>query len=165
MSTQPQVRSAGVTAAATVAVLGSLTTLIIWGWFFREALNTRIEESGKNFYQAFPLITLVLATFPPIMVAAGLRISVGVFQLKEWARKAMLIWAIAGLASALAFVAFRPYETFVFPEEFVGEISSAKQLFSISYVLFILPMSVWWLFLFTRQGTRRQFQPPLQPGE
>lgn len=165
MSTQPEVRSAGVTAAATVAVLGSFSTLIIWGWFFREALNTRIEESGKNFYQAFPLITLVLATVPPILVAAGLRISVGVFQLKEWARKAMIIWAVAGLASALAFVAFRPYETFVFPEEFVGEMTSAKQLFSISYVLFILPMSVWWLILFTRRGTRLQFQSAVRAGD
>jgi hypothetical protein len=159
----PTIRSAGVTAAATVSMLGSISALLVWGWFFQGLLALPRDTSGKLAIQSHPFAFLSLALVPPLLIAMGLRMAVGMFQLKPWARKSALLWAAVALTFSLSVIAFRPYETFVIPERFVGEAESLKQLLAIGLLIFTLPISVWWIFYFTRPNVKLQFQPE-NPG-
>jgi hypothetical protein len=87
----------------------------------------------------------------------GLRMGVGLFQLRPWARKAALWWAVIALIFSLSVIAFRPYQTFVIPEKFVSDAESLKQLLAVAIVIFTFPVSVWWIFYFTRPSVKLQF--------
>jgi hypothetical protein len=152
-------RSAGVTASATLAMLGSASALLIWGWIFLGLATVPRDAAGRHAYQSHPIAFFSLALVPPLLIAMGLRMGVGLFQLKPWARKAALLWAILALTFSLAVIAFRPYQTFVIPERFVTEAESLKQLLAIAVFIFTFPVSVWWIFYFTRPSVILQFQP------
>jgi hypothetical protein len=152
-------RSAGVTASATLAMLGSASALLIWGWIFLGLATLPPDAAGRHAYQSHPIAFFSLALVPPLLIAMGLRMGVGLFQLKPWARKAALLWAILALTFSLAVIAFRPYQTFVIPERFVTEAESLKQLLAIAVFIFTFPVSVWWIFYFTRPSVKLQFQP------
>jgi hypothetical protein len=152
-------RSAGVTASATLAMLGSASALLIWGWVFRGLATLPRDGHGRHAYESHPIAFFSLALVPPLLTAIGLRMGVGLFQLRPWARKAALWWAVIALTFSLSVIAFRPYQTFVIPEQFVSDAESLKQLLAIAMVIFTLPTSVWWIFYFTRPSVKLQFQP------
>jgi hypothetical protein len=152
-------RSASVTCAAALAILGSGTALLVWGSFFRGMLNTGADAQAREVFEAHPLVTFLIATVPFLLIASGIRMGIGLFQLKAWARKAAMAWAVAALCFSLWFIAFRPYETFFIPQHFVSELESLKQLMAISLVFATLPVSVWWIFLFRMESVKRQFEP------
>jgi hypothetical protein len=165
----PNTRSAGVTAAATLSLLGSASALLVWGWFFQGFLEIPRDARGRHAYEAHPLAFLSLALIPPLLIALGFRMGIGLFQLKPWARNAAIFWAVIALTFSLSVIAFRPYETFVIPERFVSEVESLKQLLAIALLIFAFPVSIWWIFYFTRPGVKLQFQaanaakPPQEP--
>jgi hypothetical protein len=169
MSNAPSnIRSAGVTASATLSLLGSASALLVWGWFFLRLLALAGDSQGRASYESHPAAFFSLALVPPLLIAVGLRMGVGLFQLKPWARKAALVWAVIALTFSLSVIAFRPYQTFVIPERFVGEAESLKQLLAITLLIFTFPISVWWLFYFTRPSVKLQFQdghPASSPQE
>jgi len=152
-------RSAGVTCAATLAILGSGTALLVWGSFFLGMMNGEADVRGRKVFEAHPLLFFLIATLPFLLIASGIRTGIGLFQLKAWARKAALFWAAAALCFSLWFIAFRPFETFFIPEHFVSELESLKQLMAISLVFATLPVSVWWIFLLRMDSVKRQFEP------
>jgi hypothetical protein len=165
----PNTRSAGVTTAATLAMLGSGCALLVWGWLFIGLLELLRDPQGTQAYLAHPTAFFSMALVPPLLIASGIRMGIGLFQLKPWARKAALLWAIIALVFSLSMIAFRPYQTFVIPEHFVSETDSLKQLLAVAMLLSLFPVSVWWIFYFTRPGVKLQFQeanpanPPLEP--
>jgi hypothetical protein len=170
MSTPPpNTRSAGVTAAATLSLMGSASALLIWGWFFHGLLELPRDAQGRPAYETHPLAFFSLVLVPPLLIALGFRMSVGLFQLKHWARMGAIVWAVIALTFSLSVIAFRPYETFVIPERFVSDVESLKQLLAIALLIFLFPISVWWIFYFTRPGVKSQFQasnsakPPQEP--
>jgi hypothetical protein len=150
-------RSAGVTAAATFAILGSVTALCVWGYLLLGMVNSPADEQGHHLYEIHFTTFVVLALAPPMALAALIRTAVGLFQLKAWARIGAMVWAAFALASSLWLIAFRPFETFVIPENFVQEVDLLRQLFAISFVLMLFPASVWWLFLFRMKSVKAQF--------
>ncbi|HUI51776.1 MAG TPA: hypothetical protein VLX60_08335 [Terriglobales bacterium] len=152
-------RSAGVTCAAALAILGSATAFLVWGSFFLGMLNSQADVRGRKIYEAHPVLTFLIATLPFLLIASGIRTGIGLFQLKPWARKAALLWASAALCFSLWFIAFRPYQTFFIPEHFVSELESLKQLLAISLVFATLPVSIWWIFLFRMESVKGQFAP------
>jgi len=151
-------RSAGVTAAATLAVLGCGSAFFLWGYFLLMFLNAPPDDNGRHLYQthagAFLLITLV----PSSVIAVGLRTAIGLFQLRPWARISAMIWASVTLVFCLTLIALRPFETFFIPDRFVSELQSLKQLIAIALIILLLPVSVWWLFLFRMKSVKLQFQ-------
>jgi len=153
-------RSAGVTAAATLAVLGSVIVFFLWGWLFLPLINLPPDSNGKYPYQTHPLPFVLIALVPPFLVALGLRTGIGLFHLRPWARKAALLWASIALVFCLSMIALRPFETFVIPERDVGELESLKQLLAASAVLILLPISIWWLFFFRLKSVVKQFEGP-----
>jgi hypothetical protein len=159
MHSRSNARSAGVTASATLAMLGSASALVVWGWVFRGLATLPPDDHGRHAYQSHPIAFLSLALVPPLLIAIGLRMGVGLFQLKPWARKAALLWATMALTFSLSVIAFRPYQTFVIPERFVSDAESLKQLLAVALLIFTFPVSVWWIFYFTRPSVKLQFQP------
>ena len=150
-------RSAGVTAAATFAVLGSVTALFVWGYLLLGMVNSPADEQGHHLYEIHLTAFVVLTLAPPMALAALIRTAVGLFQLKPWARISAMVWAAFALTSSLWLIAFRPFETFIIPENFVREVDLLRQLFAISFVLMLFPVSVWWLFLFRMKSVKAQF--------
>jgi hypothetical protein len=141
-------------------MLGSASALLIWGWVFQGLATLPRDSAGRHAYQTHPLEFFSLALVPPILIAIGLRMGVGLFHLRPWARKAALWWAAIALTFSLSVIAFRPYQTFVIPEKFVSDGESLKQLLAIALIIFTFPISVWWIFYFTRPSVKLQFQSP-----
>jgi hypothetical protein len=151
-------RSAGVTAAATFALLASAAALLAWGSVLLPLLNAPPDSAGRHVYQIYPVQFALLTFVPPLLIAVTVRTAIGILQLRPWARLAALIWAAAALAACLAIIAFRPFETFFIPRRFVTQTESFKQLITISCVIMLLPASLWWLFFFRLSSVKRQFQ-------
>jgi hypothetical protein len=151
-------RSAGVTAAATFALLASASALLAWGSVLLPLLNEPTDSAGRHVYQIYPVQFALLTFVPPLLIAVTVRTAIGILQLRPWARLAALIWAAAALAVCLAIIAFRPFEIFFIPRRFVTRAESFKQLITISCVIMLLPASLWWLFFFRLSSVKRQFQ-------
>ena len=152
-------RSAGVTAAATLGILGSISALFAWGWFFLSVLALPVDGHGRHAYESHPVSFFAIALVPPLLIGTGLRIGIGLFQLRGWARRGALLWASLALVFSSGMIAFRPYETFVIPESFVSPEVSFRQLLAVSFVIFTFPFGAWWLILFTRRHVIAQFEP------
>ena len=159
-----RIRSAGVTAAATLSVSGSVLAFFVWGWLFLPLIDLPPDPNGKYPYQVHPLPFALIALVPPFLVALGLRTGIGLFRLRPWARKAALLWASIALAFCLSMIALRPFETFVIPERAVSDLESLKQLLAASTVLTLLPISIWWLFFFRLKSVLRQFESEERPA-
>jgi hypothetical protein len=153
-------RSAGVTCAAALAILGSGTALFVWGSLFLGVLNAPPVSHGKHLYELFPFTLFLMFAVPLFLIASGIRTGIGLFQLKPWARRAALVWAGVALCFCLYMIAFHPFETFFIPERFVTELESFKQLLAISLVVALFPVSLWWIFFFRLPGVKRQFEQP-----
>jgi hypothetical protein len=157
---EPRRRSASVTAAATLAILGSVSALFFWGSFFLSLLNLPPDKFGRHVYQTNTLAFLLLTVVPSTLIALGIQTGIGLFRLRSWARPAALIWASLALVFCLIVIAFRPFETFFIPEEFVSDLTSLKQLIVVSFLILLFPISVWWLFLFRTKSVVKQFAEP-----
>jgi len=155
-------RSAGVTCAAALAVLGSSSALLIWGSFFLGVLDSTPVSHGKRLYELYPFTLFLLFSVPLFLIASGIRTGIGLFQLKPWARRGALLWASVALCFCIYMIAFRPFETFFLPDHFVSELESFKQLLAISLVIALFPLSVWWIFFFRLPSVKRQFDQPSQ---
>jgi hypothetical protein len=154
----PRPRSAGVTAAATFALLGSVSAFFFWGYFFLAMLNSAANEHGKRLYQTHPIFFLLITVVPTSVIALGIRTGIGLFQLRPWARRSAMIWASITLSLCLALIALRPFETFYISQRFIGPLESLKQLIAIALIIVLLPVSIWWLFLFRLKSVKAQFQ-------
>ena len=152
-----KIRSAGITAAATLAVLESITILLVWLFFIVAFLNIPADNHGRHVYQYLPFTFLTLAFVPPLISAVGIRTGIGLFQLRGWASRAALVWATIALCFCSAIIALRPFETFVFPDHVVTDIAYLRQLLVIALLIFLLPISVWWLFYFRMISVKAQF--------
>jgi hypothetical protein len=150
-------RSAGVTAAATYALLCCATALLFWGWIFLKIVDMR-DDQGRGYYDILPGMFLAVALVPPAIVAVGMRTAIGVLQLRPWARVVSLAWAGVCIALCLAIIAFRPFETFVIPQHFVKQAILVRQMIAFSFVALLLPVSIWWLFYFRTKSVKLQFQ-------
>jgi hypothetical protein len=151
-------RSAGVTAAATLALLGCSSAFFFWGYLILTLVNAPSDKLGRHFYQLYPGPFLLIALIPSTVIALGIRTGIGLFQLRAWARVSALIWASITLTFCLALIAIRPFETFFIPTHFVNPTESFQQLVAIALVILLLPASVWWLFLFRMKSVKAQFR-------
>jgi len=151
-------RSAGVTCASALAILGSSSALFVWGSLFLNLLNKPSNAHGKHLYELYPFTLFLIFSVPLFLIASGIRTGIGLFQLKPWARRAALLWAGVALCFCLYMVAFRPFETFFIPEHFVSELESFKQLLAISLIVALFPIGVWWIFYFRLPAVKRQFE-------
>lgn len=153
-----KIRSAGITASAALAMMGGLSAFLLWGWLFLPVVQMPPDSQGHTIYQDHLVAFALFALLPPLFVVISIRTSIGLFQLKPWARRSALVMATFGLAFCLVMIAMRPFETFFIPDRFVSEVESLKQLLAVSFVFMLLPISVWWLFFFRLKGVKAQFE-------
>lgn len=164
-SGHPTPRSAGVTCAAALSFCGSLFALYVWSGIYFGIVQSSPDSRGHHLYDLHPLAFAVIVAVPVFLIVCGMCLGVGLFQLRAWARRAALIWATVALLFCLGMIAFRPFQTFVIPENFVGETESFKQLLAIMAIVLLLPVSVWWLFFFRLASVKRQFDPNAGPED
>ena len=153
-------RSAGVTCAAALAVLGSGTAFYVWSDLFLGVMNADPDSHGKHLYELHPIALFFMATVPLFLIASGIRTGIGLFHLKAWARRAALLWSVVAISFCLWMIAVRPFETFFIPQHFVSDLESFKQLLAISLIFALLPVSIWWIFFFRLPSVKRQFEEP-----
>jgi hypothetical protein len=150
-------RSVGVTAAATLAILVCVSAFLFWGYVLLALVNLPPDEQGKHIYQARPLLFLAFLLIPSSLIALAIRTAIGLLQLRSWARIAAMIWAALALVFSLSIIALRPFETFFISDRFVAPVVSMEQLITIAFVVLLLPVSIWWLFLFRMKSVKAQF--------
>jgi hypothetical protein len=155
---QPRPRSAGVTAAATYALLCSAVAFFYWAFVVLKLLNAPHDDQGRSFFELYPAVFLFIALIPPAVIGAAVRIAVGLFQTRPWARVASVIAAAICVALCLGFIAFRPFQTFVIPQHFVSQAVLNRQMVSLTMLIMLLPVSIWWLFYVRTRNVKEQFQ-------
>jgi hypothetical protein len=154
----PTSRSAGVTAAATFAILASIAAVYIWWPIFIHMIHIPPDARGQHVYQKHPLLLITFTILLPLFIALAFSTGLGLVFLKSWARKTALLCATLALIFALCMIAYRPYETFYISENYVAESESFQQILAISFVFFLLPLGIWWLLYFTRKNVIAQFR-------
>jgi len=129
------------------------------------ATFTSAIESYRNAGQ--PLASLIGArllayvVFPLFLSLLGIIASRGLFDLREWARRAAVFLATVPVLGCGLLILVRPRS--VFPEDipsgpvyapFIGiGLATCEVLFCI-----LVPFSLWFLILFTRKSVKSQFR-------
>jgi hypothetical protein len=170
VNSAPQ-RSAAVTAAATLAIVGSCIALLAWGWFGYLLLQAvqSFHAKGISLKRWELLFVAATAILPPVFAILGLQTGAGLFRLSAWARKSALLWAGFSLAFCIYLLVSNPYEILVIDSDhWSSELALLKQFFAQAFLIALAPISIWWLFLFTRASVKAQFaqaQEESRPSE
>lgn len=159
-------RSAGVTAAASVALLGSAFVFLFSAFAGLGLLLIRLKppsaEAAPRPFGFLPYVGLLtMVGFAAWGVATG----IGLIRLRPWARTSTLV--VAGLLLAYALPAapmFILMRHMGFPpDEPPGDLQGVFfVLLSICGIL--AGIALWWLILFTRPAVRAQFTDGVTPA-
>ena len=151
--------SASIMAVATVQFMGSIALLVPAGLFLLEELQ--LHHSYPSTYRALhPAVYVFYIVLPIGFALLGIITSMGLWFLREWARKRTLFLATAPAAVYTMLAILRPPS--VFPSRSLqGAIFTVGDIYLdvVEGSLFLLiPVSIWWLILFTRASVKAQFQ-------
>jgi hypothetical protein len=142
--------SASILAVAALQFLGSVVLLVPASLFLFKDLRLH-HKYPLNYRPLHPAVYAVYVALPIGFALLGILTSVGLCFLREWARRVTLFLAVAPAAIYTALVILRPPS--IFPRGF-GDI----YLYVVEGSLFLLiPVSLWWLILFTRASVKAQF--------
>ena len=153
-------RSAAITAAATLAIVGSCIVLLAWGWFSYLVFETvqSFHHKGIALKNSEILFICAAAVIPPVLAFLGLQTGAGLFRLDAWARKSALVWAGTSFLFCVFLLVSYPYQILVIDSDhWSSELVLSKQFFAQALLIALAPVSIWWIFLFTRLSVRAQF--------
>jgi hypothetical protein len=162
-------RSAGVTANAVVALVGSALVLAfgvlaILGMVM--ALQSAPFEAPREFPFPPGLLKTIIMLLPLIYILPavwGLCTGVALLKLKNWARISIIVFAalmtFSGLFGAVGALAFTMISTTNNPELNRPEMAWVRGFMVVS-ALAELGLGIWWLVFFNLAKTRAQFQRP-----
>jgi hypothetical protein len=152
--------SNSVRAAATVQFLGSLAGLIAPGLVW--ASEIQLRRLYPRSYQPQPArFYVVLVAVPICLCLLGIVTSIGVFHLREWARRVTLSWAtVSTLVCALWLMLHHP-RSVGDALLVIGDLSNA---FAAILLMILAPISLWWWILLTRKSVRTQFRERSNPS-
>jgi len=167
MFTDSRQRSAGITASAVVAILGSIGTFLMGAVMALNAflIGTTPGASRLPNQPAPPPLALavIMAVFYFAFSAWGISSAVGLLQLRNWARRCFLIFggllaflsfctAAGSLIAALALPGTMPPAANVQPE-----LIRAVAVVFIAISLIGVAIAVWWLVYFNRSSVKAAF--------
>jgi hypothetical protein len=156
-------RSAAVTAAAIVAIIGSASATIVWVWFLY-TLSRVVRPNGESVLASFSLFIVLIAVIPPVLALLGFQTGIGLLRLHPWSRKSALVWALVSLLFCGVLMVRYPYEIFsIDNQHFIPDFAILKQFFVQSILILLFPTSIWWLVLFTRKSVKAKFTQPAAP--
>jgi hypothetical protein len=137
-----------IVAVAVVQFLGSLPFLYVCGTTLWGAVWVTHELANS------PMLIVVLG-LPFLFSLMAVVTSIGLLRLREWARRATLYLAILPVSGCVLFlILYHPRDVYGAPFA-VRDISHlvGKVLLAI-----LIPVSIWWWVLFTRNTVRSQFR-------
>lgn len=145
--------------ALAVVCLGILVPKI---WFVASMIVDH-SKVGTSLSGLLAASSIFLFYMPIAFGVLGLCIAAGLLFLKEWARKAAIQLPIYVEVIYALLVIFRPAGVVSKPRPNwqLGVMTMGSGLDVALYVLLLahlIPLSLWWLILFTRPGVRAQFQ-------
>jgi len=167
MFTDSRQRSAGITASAVVAILGSIGTFLMGAVMALNAFligTTPGASRLPNQPAPAPLaLAVIMAVFYFAFSAWGISSAVGLLQLRNWARRCFLIFggllaflsfctAAGSLIAALALPGTMPPAANVQPE-----LIRAVAVVFIAISLIGVAIAVWWLVYFNRSSVKAAF--------
>jgi hypothetical protein len=166
-------RSVGVTVSAVLAMVGSLLALAFGlltalGLYMAPAQPPPGSELPPEFFKT---ILFLMPFFYILPAVWGIVTSVGLFQMKNWARISIIVFAalltLGGFFASIGAVAF----AFATPSNLPSEVRMFARIFVVVFAALQLGIGVWWLVFLNRSKVRALFQtapgdfagaPPLQ---
>ncbi len=154
--------SSSIAAAAAVLFAGCLLMLSGFGWLLTGVVSGHFRL-GIPFPQFFSPPGLFVVVLPVCLNLLGLAVAVGVLRLREWARKATIVLSTIPVIGCTLLVLLQPSAIFPPPkpdeQHAILTIGSGLGLVFYKDLLVILvPLSIWWLTLFTRASIKARFR-------
>jgi len=158
----PTTRSAGVTTAAVISILGSVLCLLFALLMLLSALVLRAQP-GMPAYPGWAIF--MEAALFGALTAWGIATAIGLIRLRGWARVSTIVFGlllILGCGSgAVALAFFRPAPQPGAPPEVMAGIIIVLACFYACLAV----LGGWWLYLFNTLPVRRQFGAEIsEPG-
>lgn len=143
-------RPPGVTASAILAIVGSILALLFAAFGIASLFVETPRPQPPNTGPVVIAGALMMAGF----AVAGIGTGIGVFRLRPWARRSILIFA--GFLAAGCIFALLATMTVPVPPDISTD---ASQLRLIAAIMFGAPIAiaVWWLIQFNTQSTKAAF--------
>jgi hypothetical protein len=164
----PGKRSASVTAAAVVAILGGLFVLLVCSIALFGLLFMKLPGTSPELPPFVRRAALAGQGFMVGLSLFGIATGVGLIYLRKWARISILIWG--GLSAffgaigipVIYFMRFSPT-----PDTSALTAESMQAVRWILLVIYGLPLLIgaWWLILFNRKSVKAQFAGALASGD
>ncbi len=152
--------SGSIIAVAAIQLLGSCVILFVYGQFLRGWIKF-IHQYPVNHQALDPAVWVAFVAVPISFSLAGVITSIGLFRLREWARRSTILLSLPVLSGAvLAFL----HPLSLFPPDFPAYGAIVRTKSSIVLVVFLCllalltPISLWWLIAMTRASVRSQFR-------
>jgi hypothetical protein len=143
-------RSAGVTAAGIIAIIG--VSLSLFGLLLASLSlkGPRVPVFARTMMGGMMIFFLAIAVF-------GIFTGVGLLRLKNWARVSALVWA--GISAPLSAFVILILMLVPFPTPPNAPAVSMSFVRSFILLFYGIPIGVglWWLILFNRKATAAQF--------
>jgi hypothetical protein len=146
--------------AAAVLLTGSALILLASVWVFADAAES-YRDAGQPLSRIVNARVFAYAVLPFCLSLLGVASSVGLFGLREWARKMAIFLSVAPVAICGLLLLLRP-EAIFHPDTGLKVRDSYGWRPGYNgvciHVYDFIPVSGWWLILFTRQSVRSQFR-------
>src|SRR5260370_5347443 len=153
-------RSASLTAAAVVAILGSLFLLLCCSAALFIFLLAKLPGPASEFPPAMRTMMLGMQGFMICLSLFGVATGIGLIYLRKWARISILIWA--GLSAFFGIVGM-PFAFLLplspgsnVPDLPAGGVIAVRLILLLVYAL-PFAIGVWWLILFNHKSVKAQF--------
>lgn len=155
-------RSAGITVIAILQILGSALLLALAAFMaFAMIVATPPASDPRLPPMFFTAMRVVLPLFYALPAVWGIITSVGLLQLKNWARIStivfsalLMVFGAFGMLSSMVFLLKPPPGNGVDPKMFsiIGAVTAVVALAQIG-------IGIWWMIFFNRAGVKAQFLP------
>lgn len=149
-----------VAGAAVVLLTGSVIAFLGCLLMFGNAVES-YRLAGQVLSGLVNARLFAFFILPVSFALLGIVASVGLFGMRQWARKVAIFLSVAPVVSCALLVGFRPEA--VFPSD-TGSKYAILTIGSMGIVMYtfmlviLTPLSAWWLILFTRESVRSQFR-------
>jgi len=147
-----------VVLAAAVLFVGSVLILLAIVLMFTDAVES-YRIAGQPLSGIVNARLFAYAVIPICFSLLGVATAVGLFSLQEWARKMAIFLSIAPVTICGLLLLLRPEA--IFQPDIGATILAVGDLGIVVYAymfVILIPVSVSWLILFTRESMRSQFR-------
>jgi len=141
-----------------VLFTGSVLILLATVWIFTDAVES-YRIAGQPLSGIVNARLFAYAVLPFCFSLLGVATSVGLFGLREWARKMAIFLSVAPVTICGLLLLLHPDA--IFPPDVQYAILTVGSMGIAVYAymfMILIPVSAWWLILFTRQSVRSQFR-------